>query len=118
MSTKAKVDAAKAKYAQAFLSRENVADQLAVDVKSSCLDMKKSEAIIKSQKDAIIEAKEALKIAIIGYDSGVTTNLDVLDTQVSLSQVEKNLSEGIYDYLMAKAQLDRIMGRETYSEDS
>lgn len=116
MATKAKVDSAKAKYAQAFLYKEDVADQLAVDVKSACLDMKKSEAIIQSQKDAIIEAKEALKIAIIGYDNGVTTNLDVLDTQVSLSQVERNLAEGIYDYLMAKAQLDRVMGRETYSE--
>jgi len=31
-----------------------------------------------------------------------------------LSQVEKNLSEGIYDYLVARAQLDRPMGRETY----
>jgi len=118
MSTKAKVDAAKAKYAQAFLSKEDVTDQLAVDVKSACLDMKQAEAIVQSQKDAIVEAKEALKISIIGYDNGVMTNLDVLDSQVSLSQVEKNLSEGIYDYLMAKAQLDRIMGRESYSEAS
>jgi len=117
MSTKAKVDAAKAKYAQAFLSREDVTDRLAVDVKRACLDMKQSEAIIRSQRDAIVEAKDALRIAIIGYDNGVTTNLDVLDTQVSLSQVEKNLSEGIYDYLMAKAQLDRVMGRETYGEE-
>ena len=60
------------------------------------------------------EAKDALRIAEIGYDNGVTTNLDVLDTQVSLSQVEKNLAEGIYDYLIARAQLDRVMGREAY----
>ena len=117
MSTKAKVDAAKAKYSQAHLEKENFADQLVVDVRSACLDMKEADAIAKSQRDAIVEAKDALRIAEIGYDNGVTTNLDVLDTQVSLSQVEKNLSEGIYDYLVAKAQLDRVMGRETYGDE-
>ncbi len=114
MSTKAKVDAAKARYSQARLEKENITDQLAVDVKSACLDMNEADAIVKSQRDAIVEAKDALRIAEIGYDNGVTTNLDVLDAQVSLSQVEKNLSEGIYDYLIARAQLDKVMGRESY----
>jgi outer membrane protein TolC len=117
MSTKSKVDAAKAKYGQARLSKENFSDQLAVDVKTACLDMKEADAIVKSQRDAIVEAKEALKISEIGYDNGVTTNLDVLDSQVSLSQVEKNLAEGIYDYLIAQAQLDKLVGRESYSEE-
>ena len=114
MSTKAKVDAAKSKYSQTRLEKENFTDQLVVDVKTACLDMKEAEEIIKSQNDAIVEAKDALRIAVIGYDNGVTTNLDVLDTQVSLSQVEKNLAEGIYDYLIARAQLDKVIGRETY----
>ncbi|MFA6320813.1 MAG: TolC family protein [Candidatus Omnitrophota bacterium] len=118
MSTKAKVDAAKAKYSQSHIEKENVTDQVVVYIKNACLDMKEAEEIVKSQKDAIVEATEALKIAEIGYDNGVTTNLDVLDMQVSLSQVEKNLAEGIYDYLVSRAQLDRVMGRESYSENN
>ncbi len=114
MSTKAKVDAAKCRYNQTRLEKENFTDQLVVDVRRACLDMKEAEEIVKSQKDAIVEAKDALRIAEIGYDNGVTTNLDVLDMQVSLSQVEKNLAEGIYDYLVARAQLNRVIGRETY----
>jgi outer membrane protein TolC len=115
-STKAKVDQARAKYAQSKLEKADVADQIAVDVRQACLDLVESEAIIKSQKDSIVEAKEAMRIAVIGYDNGVTTNLDVLDTQVSLSQVEKNLAEGTYDYLMAQASLDRNLGREYLRE--
>ena len=117
MSTKAKVDAAKAKYGQARLEKENFSDQLVVDVKTACLDMVEADAIVKSQRDAIVEAKDALRIAEIGYDNGVTKNLDVLDSQVSLSQVEKNLAEGTYDYLVAEAQLDKVMGKETYGEE-
>lgn len=112
-STKAKVDAAKAKYSQAILDKDDLNDQIAVEIRRACLDLKEAEAVINSQNDSIEEAREALRISEISYDNGVGTNLDVLDAQVSLSQIEKNLSEGTYDYLMAKAYLNRTMGKET-----
>ena len=115
MSTLAKVKEAKARYSQAVLSKENVIEQIAVDVRRGCLDLKEAHAIILSQKDSLAEAKDALNISYIGYDNGVMINLDVIDAQVSLSQVEKNLVGGIYDYLMAKAYLDKVMGREYIS---
>jgi outer membrane protein len=108
-STKAKVDAAKAQYSQAILDKDNLSDQIAVDIRKSCLDLKKAEAIIVSQKDNIGEAREALRISEISYDNGVAINLDVLDAQVSLAQIQRNLAGGIYDYLIAKAYLDRSM---------
>jgi outer membrane protein len=115
-STRAKVDEAKARYTQALLRKEDMADQIAVDVRSACLDLKEALTIIDSQKDNIVEAKDALAISIVSYDSGVGTNLDVLDSQVSLAQVEQNLSQAIYDYLMAEAFLDRNMGKSFISE--
>jgi len=111
-SSKAKVDEAKAKYEQSRIQKDNLIDQIAVDVKSACLDLKESKTIIDSQKDNVDEAQEALRISIVSYDNGVGTNLDVLDSQTSLGQIEQNLAEGIYDYLMAKADLDRTMGKE------
>lgn len=109
--TKSKVEQAKARYAQANLAKEDLIEQVAVDIRKACLDLVKAQSIIDSQKDNIAEAQDALRISEIGYDNGVGTNLDVLDAQVALSQVEKNLSEGIYDYIMAEAALDRTMGR-------
>jgi outer membrane protein TolC len=109
-STKAKVDAAKARYSQAILDKENLADQIAVDIRRACLDLREAETIINSQKDNVGEAREALRIAEVRYDNGVGTNLDVLDAQVSLSQIQLNLANGIYDYLMAEAYLRRSLG--------
>jgi len=117
-STTSKVNEAKAKYEQARLAKDDVRDQVAVDIKRACLDMNESRTIIDYEKDSIEEAREALKIANIGYDNGVKTNLEVLDSQVSLSQVEKSLMEGIYDYLMARAFLDKTMGTDFYKEES
>jgi len=112
-STKAKVDAAKATYAQAKIDKENLVDQIAIEVRRACLDLKKSGAIIRSQKDNVWEAKEALRISEVSYANGVAINLDVLDAQVSLAQIQKNLAAGIYDYLMARAYLDRSIGKSS-----
>lgn len=116
-STKAKVDAAKAYYAEAVLDKENLGDQIAVDVRQACLNLQEAEAVINSQKDHVGEAREALMISEVSYDSGVGTNLDVLDAQVSLSQIQQNLASGIYDYLMAEAYLKRSMGESVLKEE-
>ncbi|MBU1869606.1 MAG: TolC family protein [Candidatus Omnitrophica bacterium] len=110
-SSKAKVDMAKSRYAESLLDKANLVDQIAVDIRQACLNLRESEAIINSQKDNVEEAREALKIANISYDNGVGTNLDVLDAQVSLGSIQNNLAQGIYDYLMAEASLDRTMGK-------
>lgn len=110
-STRAKVQEAKARYAQANLDKENLSDQIAVDIRRACLDLGQALSIINASKDNIEEAKEALNIALVSFDNGVADNIDVLDAQVSLSQIQKNYSEGIYDYLMARAFLERTMGR-------
>ncbi len=115
-STKAKVEAAKAKYAEVVLSKDNLSDQIAVDIRQACLDLKEAETLINSQKDNVEEAREALRISMVSYDNGVGTNLDVLDSQVSLAQVQQNLSQGIYDYLIAEAFLDRTMGKGVLRE--
>jgi outer membrane protein TolC len=110
-SSKAKVDQARSRYAGAVIEKENVAEAVAVEIKKACVDLDTAQSVIDSQKDNIEEAREALRIAEARYRNGEGTNLDVMDSQVSLSQVEKNLSEAIYDYLLALAYLDRTMGR-------
>ena len=116
-STKAKVERARAMYARAVIDKEDLVEGIAVDIRRACLDMEEAQAIIISQEDNIVEAAEALRLSEVRYDNGVGTNLDVLDAQVSLSQVEENLAEGIYDYLMAKAFLDRTVGLEFFREE-
>ncbi|MFA5271325.1 MAG: TolC family protein [Candidatus Omnitrophota bacterium] len=117
-ATKAKVDAAKARYAQSLISKENVADQIAVSVRNDCVDLRNASAIIISQRDNLEDAKEALMIAEVRYDNGIGINLDVLDAQASLAQVRQNLASGIYDYIVAKADLDRNMGVEYLKDNS
>jgi len=115
---KAKVDEAKARYAQTELSKEDAEETVALEVRQGVLNLIQAQAIIESQQDSVEEAREAVKIAEVRYDNGGGTNLDVLDTQVSLSQIEENLSQGIYDYLMGHAYLNRTMGVNLFKEEA
>ena len=117
-STKAKVDAARARFAQAKIDKDNLVDQIAVEVRKACLNLQESETIIKSQKDNVGQAREALRISEVSYANGVAINLDVLDAQVSLAQIQENLAAGIYDYLMAQAYLDRSTGKSFITKET
>ncbi|MDD5059856.1 MAG: TolC family protein [Candidatus Omnitrophica bacterium] len=115
-STKAKVDAARARYAQAKIDKDNLIDAIAVEVRKACLNLKESASIIQSQRSNVQEAREALRIAEVSFRNGVAINLDVLDSQVSLAQIQTNLASGIFDYLMALAYLDRSIGKLIINE--
>ncbi len=116
-ATKARVDEARARYRQAYLEKEDIVEQLAVDVKNACLNLNEARSIVEAERESVAEAREALRLSEVRFDNGVGINLDVLDSQVALAQVEQILAQGIYDYIMAKAQLDRTMGRE-YSREA
>lgn len=117
-ATKAKVDEAKARYNQARFQKEDIVEQLAVNVKNACLNLNEAKTIIGAERDSVVEAKEALRLSEVRFNNGVGINLDVLDSEVALAQVEQALAQGIYDYVMAKADLDRTMGREFAREAS
>lgn len=112
LSTASKINQARAKYAHARLDKEDYINQIAVDVKQACLNLQEAQAVIEAEKESVDEAREALRLSEVRYDNGVGINLDVLDSQVALAQVEQSLADAMYNYLMAKADLDRIMGKE------
>jgi len=115
-ATKAKVDEARARYNQAALRKDDIIDQIAVDIKNASLNLREAKTVIDAEKDSIVEAKEALRLSEVRYNNGVGINLDVFDAQVGLAQVEQSLAQGVYDYIMSCAQLDRTMGRDFFRE--
>ena len=115
-SAKAKVDEAKARYSQTIIKKEDVEDQVVLEIRHACFDLSEAKTIIDSAQEGVESAREALKIAEASYREGQVTNLDVLDAQISLSQIEKNLSDAIYDYIVALAYLDKSIGRSPFEE--
>ncbi len=55
-------------------------------------------------------AEEALRLANMMYDEGVNTQLDVLNSQLALTQARLNYANSIYEYQMARYQLRKVIG--------
>ena len=67
---------------------------------------------IVSNKENVMQAKKAVVIAEKRYDVGKGTVLELNSSQVSLTQAQLTYNQSIYDYLVAKADLDQVLGKE------
>jgi len=56
-------------------------------------------------------AAEALKMARTGYQQGVYTNLELLNTQKLYLKSELSYSNAVYDFYIAKVRLFKSIGK-------
>ena len=57
------------------------------------------------------QARKAYRISDTRYRAGAGTILELNSAQLAQTQAQLNFSQAIYDYLSAKAEYDRIVGR-------
>lgn len=63
-------------------------------------------------RDAVAAAREDLRVQEARYRVGASTFLDEVTSQVNLAQTETSLVQARYDYQIARATLERVLGRE------
>lgn len=74
-------------------------------------NMEKAIKLIESNQEAMKQSEKAMTIAEKRYAVGAGTYLDVTDAQLSYMQSGFAYNQSIYDYLTAKADLDKLMGK-------
>ena len=97
---------------QARYQKEEIGDNIRLEVKLAYLKNKESEKNIITIKKAIEQAKENFRINEERYKGQMATSTDVLDAQVLLSITMTNYYNALYDFKISKAFLYRAMGRE------
>jgi outer membrane protein len=65
----------------------------------------------RGQKLAVGQAQRGFDIASAQYREGLSSQLELTDAEVALRQSEFNYAQAVYDYLVARAQLDQATGR-------
>ena len=70
------------------------------------------EQAIAIAVEAVSVAEEDLRLNRARYGAQAATVLDVITSQVAMDQAEANLVSARYDYALAKAELESIVGRE------
>lgn len=67
-------------------------------------------------KQAITAADKGYQIASLRYKTGESTLVELNDADLALLQARLNYSQAIFDFLKAKADLDKIMGYSAPAE--
>jgi len=92
--------------------RENLKRSIETQVLSSIENIKKSLKKIESNKDGVRQAEKALNISQKMYEVGVATYLDLSNAELAYVNAGLTYNQSIYDYLSAKADLEKLLGKE------
>ena len=82
------------------------------DVDAALRTLETQELAIGIASEAVMVAEEDLRLIRERYDVQMANILDVITSQVALDEAEANLVSARYDYVVAKAELESIVGRE------
>ena len=98
--------------AQIALQRDYARQQVDVQVRAALNDLLTARETMFAQEKTVEQARQAYRISDARYRAGAGTILELNSAQLSHTQAQLNFSQAIYDYLSAKAEYDRIAGRE------
>lgn len=75
-------------------------------------NMAASSEQVVSNRENVMQAEKAVLIAGKRYEVGKGTVLELNTSQVQLTEAELTYNQSIYDYLVSKADLDQVLGRD------
>ena len=107
-----KVKSARIQMRQLDWNRIDTERKLNMQVVSYRNNITDSSEQVVSNKENVMQAEKAVQIAGKRYEVGKGTVLELNSSQVSLTQAQLTYNQSIYDYLVAKADLDQVLGKQ------
>ena len=102
----------KIQQAQLVETRTNTERMLNMQAQSYMDNMTASAEQLQSNKAAVELAEKGVEISQKRYDVGKGTILELTNSQVSLTNTRLSYNNTIYDYLVAKSDLNKVLGIE------
>ena len=90
--------------------KESLKRGIAVQVTGASLNVKSALQRLKITQKGVDYATEHLKVVTNKYKVGMASNIDFIDAQVAYTQAKADKIYALYDYYIAKAELERAMG--------
>lgn len=107
----ARIDQKRAALRQARAQTEQGVDLAQSQVRSIVEGAEEAFLRADGQRLAVSQAQRGYQIAGAQYREGLGSQLELTDSEVALRQSEFNYAQAVYDYLVARAQLDEAVGR-------
>ena len=97
---------------QVKLQREDAERKLNMAIRQATDQMSTCVKRFEASKRSIGEAEKGHSISLKRYDTGAGTLLELNDSELALTQARLNYNQAIFEYVVAKSNLERIQGEE------
>jgi outer membrane protein len=111
LQTNARVEQARLEFRKSEEQVMGLETSLRTLVESITLRLRRARERVEAQGKTVEQARKGYRIASTRFSSGSGTQLEVRDAQLALTQSRLNRVQAIYDYLVAAADLDQVLGR-------
>lgn len=82
---------------------------LKTQTESVLLRIEDAKNRIIAQREVVLTAERGYELASISYLNGVLNQIEVVDAELALSQVKLAYLQAIYDYLIARTELEQLL---------
>jgi outer membrane protein TolC len=111
LRTKGNIDAAQAQARIAELQLAQEREDVAVEIEEARANFERAQALFAARRENASEANEAYRLVTLRFNRGLSTQLDVSDTQIALMTARTNEARAVYDLYLAGAELARAQGK-------
>ena len=105
-----KIKSARIQLKQLNETRLNTERQLNMQVQAYKDNMQASTEQLSSNKESVAQAEKGRMIAEKRYEVGRGTILELNSSEVALTQAQLAYNQAIYDYLVARSDLNYVLG--------
>jgi outer membrane protein TolC len=111
LRAKSAIDLARAQTRIAELELRQERELVAVEVARARAELQRAKAVFDGRRETSNEAQEAFRLASLRFSRGLSTQLEVSDSQLALLTAESGEARATYDLYLAAAELARALGR-------
>ena len=111
MQTYARVEQAQLEERKSEEQKINLERSIKTGVHSVIGNLKQARKRVEAQQRTVETAERGYKIVTTRFLANAATQLEVNDAQLALTQAKVNRIQAVYDYLVASADLDQLLGR-------
>jgi outer membrane protein len=94
----------------ATLAEEETGLAVQVEVRRALSSLEAATELVRSARQSVAQAEEALRIAQVRYTAGAATQLDLFKVQVEVTTARTSQISALHSYNVSVAQLQRATG--------
>lgn len=108
--TRASVQQAEADLRRAQEMQRQAREAVALEVYRACVSLREARERIAAAEKGVLQAEEAMRIADLRYQEGVSAPVEVTDARAALISARANLVNARFAYEQAKVALEHAIG--------